>query len=159
MSNRALDAVKYALVGSVAGSAVAYAGDVAWGFIGQAIGGMAAPGPSAIDQLGRAALTGLAAASTAAVVLYAGEQLMQRAGANEDPLVGLFYYQVGFNTMKTAYVAPSAVRNILAQLFTSVSGVNKPGSRVPAPMADSAREASMYQTGNCPGKRCGNMTF
>lgn len=129
MSNEALVACKYAVAGTVVGGTAAFFSDFFYRQIQRAL-------PESLKNdmagaLGRAAFDIVGATSLAAVMIYGGDQIMDKIGGQgEDPLYRLFFYQVAFHAQGATKRGSGAVIAIWNKILGGVqanSPCGKPG--------------------------------
>lgn len=122
MSDAVLNAMKFAVAGTVVGVSTAYLTDTINVQVLQKI--VAPAGPSNTGaQLGRLAFQVVGCAALAGTMIYAGDVVMNSVGPEgTDPLFRLFYYQIAFHTCATTMQGAKAFRNLLQYGIQQVSG-------------------------------------
>jgi hypothetical protein len=134
MSNY-VQAVKFAIVGTVVGTGAGLIGDYVNGkvvmpFINQSLQGVT---PTVTTMLGRTAMQLVTGAGIAGCVILAGDQIMNMI-SGDDPLFRLIYYQVAFQQSGAAQSAARSVKAAVQILTTMNSG----GQKKPDPTAPCA---------------------
>ena len=127
MSNY-VQAVKFAIVGTVVGTGAGLIGDYVNGkvvmpFINQSLKGVS---PTMTTMLGRTAMQLVTGAGIAGCVILAGDQIMNMI-SGDDPLFRLIYYQVAFQQSGAAQSAARSVKAAVQILTTMNSGSSTQG--------------------------------
>lgn len=150
MSERVLDAVKFALLGQVVGSSVAFGADVVFSQVSKLVAPPVQGSASMADNYGRTAFAVVAASGVAGAAMFMGESVMQMAGGGNDPLVGLFFYHTCFDSMGVTRVAPRAIQSVLGSLMAPSRGaaVNQQAGSGKAAQSEAHRQR-MNGPGGC----------
>lgn len=144
-----LSAVQMGIAGIAVGAATAWTGDY---IFSQALemSGMNKQGSAMnnLGQTGRAAFQIVVAGSFGALMMYAGDKVLEAITNGNDPLYHVLYYQVAFSTSATIMSAARGVRVVLDQAVAATQGGQSASAppKTPLEQTRDARNAAVAQS-------------
>lgn len=117
--------------------------------------------------IGRIAFDVVVIGGSAAIVIYAGDQVLSSLIGGDDPLFRLFYYQIAFNTSQSTYLGARGIQSYVNNMMSGPARTPDkpqgppPAARVPVPQKGPITMPSSRKGGCNSGLTgsCGALNF